>query len=57
MKQVSWYTLVDIDTGNLKLDYYDKHLLIFESEEHANDYISNWDIQNVKVLPKVMYYD
>lgn len=57
MKRVTWYILVDGETNQIKLDFYDRNLLIFESKEDVLDYISKWDIQNVKVVVKEFSYE
>lgn len=57
MKKITWYILVDDETNQIKLDFYDRNLLIFESEEDVLDYISKWDIQNVKVVVKEFSYE
>lgn len=57
MKKITWYILVDDETNQIKLDFYDRNLLIFESEEEALNYISKWDIQNVKVVVKEFSYE
>lgn len=57
MKKITWYILVDEETSQIKLDFYDRNLLIFESGEEALDYISKWDIQNVKVVVKEFGYE
>lgn len=57
MKKITWYILVDDETNQIKLDFYDRNLLIFESEEDVLDYISKWDIQNVKVVVKELSYE
>ena len=45
----NWYMLVDEITGKVKVDFYDRSLLIFENEYDALDYVSKWDIQGVEV--------
>lgn len=57
MNKLTWYILVDDETNQIKLDFYDRNLLIFESEEDVLDYISKWDIQNVKVVVKEFSYE
>lgn len=57
MKKITWYILVDDETNQIKLDFYDRNLLIFESEEDVLDYISKWDIQSVKVVMKEFSYE
>lgn len=57
MKKITWYILVDDETNQIKLDFYDRNLLIFESEEDVIKYISKWDIQNVKVVVKEFSYE
>lgn len=57
MKKITWYILVDDETNQIKLDFYDRNLLIFESERLALNYISKWDIQNVKVVVKEFSYE
>ncbi|QYW06185.1 hypothetical protein KASIA_p141 [Shewanella phage vB_SspS_KASIA] len=57
MKKITWYILVNDETNQIKLDFYDRNLLIFESEEEALDYISKWDLQNVKVVVKEFGYE
>lgn len=57
MNKLTWYILVDDETNQIKLDFYDRNLLIFESEEDVLNYISKWDIQNVKVAVKEFSYE
>lgn len=57
MKKITWYILVDDETNQIKLDFCDRNLLIFESERLALNYISKWDIQNVKVVVKEFSYE
>lgn len=57
MNKLTWYILVDDETNQIKLDFYDRNLLIFESEEDVLNYISKWDIQNVKVVVKEFSYE
>jgi hypothetical protein len=57
MKKITWYILVDDETNQIKLDFYDRNLLIFESEREALNYISKWDIQNSKVVVKEFSYE
>lgn len=57
MNRVTWYILVDEETSQIKLDFYDRNLLIFESEEEALNYISKWYIHNVKVVVKEFGYE
>lgn len=57
MKKITWYILVDEETSQIKLDFYDRNLLIFERQEDAFDYIYKWDIQNVKVVVKEFGYE
>lgn len=57
MKKITWYILVDNATNQIKLDFYDRNLLIFERQEDAFDYIYKWDLQNVKVVVKDFSYE
>lgn len=54
----NWYMLVDEITGKVKVDFYDRSLLlIFETEWYALDYVSKWDIQGVEVKPVGVNYE
>lgn len=57
MKKITWYILVHDETNQIKLDFYDRNLLIFETDKEALNYISKWDIQNVKVVVKDFSYE
>jgi vacuolar-type H+-ATPase subunit C/Vma6 len=57
MKKIMWYILVDDETNQIKLDFYDRNLLIFESKREVLNYTSKWHIQNVKVVVKEFSYD
>lgn len=54
----NWYMLVDEITGQVRVDFYDRSLLlIFENEQDALDYVSKWDIQGVEVKPVEVNYE
>lgn len=53
----NWYMLADEITGEIRVDFYDRSLLlVFENEQDALDYVSNWDIQGAEVKPIEVNY-